>query len=68
MAAKLFSFDAKRREKAEAIAQALRALALAGPTATGATLVHRDGTTTYLSVGTARALYATGKQGGRADG
>lgn len=44
-------------DKAAALRLAMISLAHAGPTATGATVMHPDGTMTYLSAADARALY-----------
>lgn len=56
-----------QHDRAAAVAQAMRYLARkAGPTATGATLMHPDGTSTYISAADARAIYGAGKAGGRA--
>ena len=53
--------------KAAAVAQAMHYLAhRAADTATGATLMHSDGTSTYISADAARALYGAGKPEGRA--
>lgn len=54
-------------DKAAAVAQAMHYLAhRAADTATGATLMHRDGTSTYISADAARALYGAGKPEGSA--
>lgn len=59
--------DRKRLDRAEHIRFALDYLAhAAAPTATGATLILPDGSTTYVSAKDARAMHGTGKLGGRA--
>ena len=53
--------------KAAAVAQVMHFLARrAADTATGATLMHPDGTSTYISADAARAIYGAGKPEGRA--
>ncbi len=57
----------KRPDRAEHIRLTLAYLAnAAAPTATGATLILPDGSTTYLSAEDARAMHGTGKPGRRA--
>lgn len=59
--------DRKRRDRAGHIRFALEYLAnAAAPSVTGVTLLSPDGSTTYLSVEDARAMYGTGRPGGRA--
>ncbi len=54
-------------DKAAAVAQAMHFLVRrAADTATGATLTHADGTSTYISADAARAIYGAGKPEGRA--
>jgi|GEM_PF-6473431 len=50
--------------RAELINLSLRFLSVSGDTATGATLMHPDGTITYISRETADAMNATTKGGG----
>lgn len=54
-------------DKAAAVAKAMHYLAhRAADTATGATIMHPDGTSTYVSAADARALYGAEPARGRA--
>lgn len=54
-------------DRAAAIAEAMHYLAnVAASTATGATLMHPDGTTSYISVEDAKALYGSAPARGQA--
>jgi hypothetical protein len=54
-------------DRAAAVAEAMHYLArVAAPTATGATLMHPDGTSTYINAADARSLYGDTPARGRA--